>query len=208
VFAAVSDRDDFIAEAEKIRPLNTYHSGSGDASNLHQELAAAAAASHSSVSSSGGGTLRGYQQYLQQQQQLLQPPGQQHAHQQLPVDSWAGLMSESTLNNLEELLRSNSSSSHSSRDRSSSMDGPRRPSPGNWDEDWVGPSISDDDVQQPDRGWFLQRVNSWLRRRHKQKERQLRSHQREEEQLQVEQQYLQRAEQQEQDYDRKQHKRR
>lgn len=124
------------------------------------------------------------------------------------MDSWAGLVSESTLNNLEELLRTNSSSSHSSRDRSRSMEGGRRPSPGNWDEGWEGPSISDDDVQQPDRGWFLGRFNDWLRRRNKQKERRLRSHQREEEQLQVEQQLLQQAEQQEQDHDRKQNRQR
>lgn len=185
---ACSDRDDFIAEAEKIRPLNTYHSSSSsDPVHLqHEPVSSGSLPEPSSPLGSG------YQQYLRQQQQLLQAPHQQQQQEQhqLPVDSWAGLMSESTLNNLEELLRANGGGSSSS---SGGGGGRRR---GNWDEDWVGPSISDEEA--PGRSRMMSRITGWLERRAKRKQKRLRQHLREEEQLKVEQQLLQQAELQEQ----------
>jgi hypothetical protein len=100
----------------------------------------------------------GYQQYLQQQQQLLMPPHQQQQQQQehqLPLDSWAGLMNQSTLENLEELIRRSSSGGGGS---SGSSGGSRRPrSQGNWDEDWEGPSINDDEL--PGRSRLMGRLH-------------------------------------------------
>ena len=117
----------------------------------------------------------------------------QQEHQALPVDSWAGLMSESTLSNLEELLRAE-------RDNgspiSSSGVGNRRLGRGNWDEDWVGPSNDDDEV--PGRSRLMSRISGWLRRRQKQKQKRLRQHLREDEQLKVEKELLQQAALQEQ----------
>jgi hypothetical protein len=102
-------------------------------------------------------------------------------------------MSESTLSNLEELLRAE-------RDNgspiSSSGVGNRRLGRGNWDEDWVGPSNDDDEV--PGRSRLMSRISGWLRRRQKQKQKRLRQHLREDEQLKVEKELLQQAALQEQ----------
>lgn len=136
----------------------------------------------------------GYQQYLRQQQQLLAPPHQQQQQDHhLPLDSWAGLMSQSTMNNLEDMLRASGASSGSS-----SGSRPRRSSPGNWDEDWEGPSISSDEENGRGRGRMLARLSEWLARRHKNKQRKLRQHLSEAEQLKVELELLHRADLQEQ----------
>jgi hypothetical protein len=118
----------------------------------------------------------------------------QQEHQALPVDSWAGLMSESTLNNLEELLRAERDNGSPS---SSSGVSNRRLGRGNWDEDWVGPSNDDDEVVQGG-SRLMSRLGGWLRRRQKQKQKRLRQHLREEEQLKVEKELLQQAALQEQ----------
>lgn len=67
-------------------------------------------------------------------------------------------------------------------------------SPGNWDEDWEGPSISDDEVP---RSRLMARLNGWLAKRQKQKQRKLWQYIREEEQLQVERELLHQADLQE-----------
>jgi hypothetical protein len=182
------DRDDLIAAAEKIRPLNTYHSGSANAVEglqLHPDLPSPA----TSLIATGAHTQSpGYQHFLQQQQQ-----------QQMPVDSWAGLMPESALNNLEELLR-NGDRGGSSHEAAGQRHIKR---PGNWDDEWEGPMIEEEE-EAPRGGRMMQRLHGWLKRRQKKKQRRQQQLVAEQEQLQVEEQMLQQAHQQEQQHQKKQ----